>query len=266
MLNTSINRRPASRPARVVTIAALLALTVLVAALQAQPQFYSLTGTVLDSTDRVLPEVRLVLTNSENQAKHEVRTDAAGRFEFVGLPPAEYTLEARLAGFAGFEESIAIAQSTERQVRLRVASLEETIRVTDGRVPDAPPDAATLQRREQARRRFADRVARERARCATGGAATPVGGRILPPAKLVDVRPLYPEHLRAAGIGGTVTMDAIIGTGGLVRDVRNLAGDHPELEQAAADAVRQWQFSTTLLNCEPIDVAMAVTVSFHVQR
>jgi periplasmic protein TonB len=34
------------------------------------------------------------------------------------------------------------------------------------------------------------------------------------------------------------------------------------LDQAAADAVRQWQFTPTLLNGEPMPVVMTVTVSF----
>ena len=60
-------------------------------------------------------------------------------------------------------------------------------------------------------------------------------------------------------------MDAVIGTDGLVREVDNVHGPDPALEQAAAEAVRQWQFSTTLLNCEPIDVNMHVTTSFRIE-
>jgi hypothetical protein len=39
-----------------------------------------------------------------------------------------------------------------------------------------------------------------------------------------------------------------------------------ELERAAVDALRQWQYSTTLLKCEPIDVEMTVAVNFAGQR
>jgi TonB family protein len=211
----------------------------------------------------VLPNTRVVLTNPTNQAKYEVRTDATGRFEFVGLPPAQYTLEAILPGFASLKvENISIAGNTNRDLRLRVGSLEETITVTDGSVPAPEPDAATLQRRKEASLRSAAIRQREKTRCAERGSATIVGGRILPPVKLVDVRPVYPENLRAAKIGGTVTMDAVIGNDGLVRDVQNVKGPHPDLELAAANAVRQWQFSATLLNCEPIEVDMKVSVSF----
>ena len=36
----------------------------------------------------------------------------------------------------------------------------------------------------------------------------------------------------------------------------------PELDQAAIDAVRQWQFEPTLLNGEAVEVEMNVVVNF----
>jgi TonB family protein len=265
MLDTTLNRRPISWSARLGIVAALLALSVSVAGLRAQSQFYSLSGAVVDPTSRVLPDTTLVLTNTASNAKYEVRSDASGRFEFVGLPPGTYSLTASSPGFTSLTETIRVASSVERELRLRVGTLQETITVSN-RSEAAVPDAAMAERRAQARRRFAEIQEREKTRCARGGATSPVGGRILPPAKLVDVRPVYPEHLRAAGIGGTVTMEAVIGTDGLVSDVQNVTGPHPELAASAADAVRQWQFSTTLLNCEPIEVGMKVTTNFAAQQ
>jgi TonB family protein len=263
MLNTAINRRPVSWPARVATIVALLALTVPVAGVRAQSTFYSFTGTVLDATNRVLPDTTLVLTDPMRRAKYEVRSDATGRFEFVGLPPGQYTLVAALPGFANFKEDVAMGGNIERELRLQVGSLEETITVTDRSVPAAQPDPVAAQKLEEARRRFAEFAQRERARCAAGVAHVLVGGNILAPRKLLDVRPVYPGPLREANVGGTVTMRALIGIDGMVREVRSVQGPHPDLEAAAVDAVHQWQFSTTLLNCEPIEVDMNVTVNFN---
>jgi outer membrane biosynthesis protein TonB len=39
----------------------------------------------------------------------------------------------------------------------------------------------------------------------------------------------------------------------------------PDLGNAAVEAVRQWQFSATLLNCTPIEVRMQVMVNFTIQ-
>ena len=39
----------------------------------------------------------------------------------------------------------------------------------------------------------------------------------------------------------------------------------PLLDQAALDAVRQWEYSPTLLNGVPVPVIMTVTVNFTLQ-
>jgi outer membrane biosynthesis protein TonB len=60
-------------------------------------------------------------------------------------------------------------------------------------------------------------------------------------------------------------MEALIGTDGNVQDIRPIESPHPELEAAAAEAVRQWQYTQTLLNCVPIEVRMTVTTRFVTQ-
>jgi TonB family protein len=263
MLDSTTNRRPVSRAVRVASVAASLAMTVSIAGLGAQATFYSLTGTVQDQTNRVLPDATLVLTDSTSTAKHEVRTDSNGRFEFVGLPPARYTLEASQPGFAKHKEDLVIEGNTKRDLSLQIGSVQETITVADRSDPEPAPDPARLQKIEESLKRFAEFEQQVKAKCAAG--AGPVGGNILAPRKLRDVRPVYPDHLKAAKVGGTVTLEALIGTDGVVRDVREVKGPHPDLEAAAADAVRQWLFSTTLLNCEPIEVRMKVTINFTVR-
>src|SRR5262249_28661621 len=129
-----------------------------------------------------------------------------------------------------------------------------------------PADPAMAQRRADARRRSLEAFQRATAKCTSGAADVLVGGNILAPMKLVDVKPIFPDQLKVAKVGGTVTMDAVIGTDGLVRDVLNVKGPHPDLETAAAEAVRQWEFSTTMLNCDPIEVEMHVTVDFSIQQ
>ncbi len=91
-----------------------------------------------------------------------------------------------------------------------------------------------------------------------------VGGEIAPPKKIHDVSPIYPADARAAGVGGIVIIDAIIGTDGTVRDAQILRGN-PLLNQAALDAVLQWMFTPTLLNGAPIEVQMTVTINFQAQ-
>ena len=51
---------------------------------------------------------------------------------------------------------------------------------------------------------------------------------------------------------------------GSIKDATILRG-HPMLNQAALDAVQQWRYSPTLLNNEPVEVLLTVTVNFTLQ-
>jgi TonB family protein len=88
-----------------------------------------------------------------------------------------------------------------------------------------------------------------------------VGGPIQPPRKIKHVDPIYPEEARAAGIAGAVIVGIVIGVDGSVIDTEVLRSI-PELDQSAIEAVVQWLFEPTLLNGEPVEVEMAVSVNF----
>jgi TonB family protein len=91
--------------------------------------------------------------------------------------------------------------------------------------------------------------------------AVRVGGNIRPPTKAVDVKPAYPEVARTARVQGVVICEVLIGPDGKVADAHILRSI-PLLDEAALDAVRQWEFTVTLLNGNPIPVIMTVTVNF----
>ena len=56
-------------------------------------------------------------------------------------------------------------------------------------------------------------------------------------------------------------VEVIIGRRRKVQDARILRSI-PLLDQAALDAVKQWEFTPTLLNGAPVPVIMTVTVQF----
>jgi periplasmic protein TonB len=91
-----------------------------------------------------------------------------------------------------------------------------------------------------------------------------VGGQIKPPNKIKDARPVYPPIAQSARVSGVVIIEATIGTDGRVKDAKVLRSI-PLLDQAALDAVKQWQYSPTLLNGVPVSVIMTVTVNFTLQ-
>jgi protein TonB len=88
-----------------------------------------------------------------------------------------------------------------------------------------------------------------------------VGGNIKPAQKTKDVRPVYPPIAQSARVQGVVIIEATIGPNGRVADARVLRSI-PLLDSAALDAVRQWEFTPTLLNGVPVPVIMTVTVQF----
>jgi protein TonB len=91
-----------------------------------------------------------------------------------------------------------------------------------------------------------------------------VGGNVLAPRKIKDVKPAYPVIAQRSRVEGLVTLEAMIDTAGRVSNVRVLKSV-ALLDQAAIDAVRQWEFTPTLLNGVPVSVIMNVTVNFRLQ-
>jgi len=234
-----------------------------VAGLHAQ-RFSTFSGTLLDQTNAVLPNVPVTLTNTAAQTRNEVRTDSNGHFELRGLPDGDYQLAIAEAGFATLYEPVAIAgHDVTRTIQLRVGGLHETISITSGGPAYKPDPESRTKAREWAEKRM-QKVAE---RCGGNGAAAAasgVGGNILAPTKIADVKPRYPENLEAAKVGGVVILEVLIGIDGTVRDVQVSSGD-PDLGSAATEAVRQWEFSPTYLNCTPVEVHMDVTANFVAQ-
>jgi TonB family protein len=95
-----------------------------------------------------------------------------------------------------------------------------------------------------------------------GVAPLRVGGNIKPPMKTRDVKPVYPPTALASRVQGVIIIEATIDSVGNVVHTRVLRGQ-PLLDQAAIDAVQQWQFTPTMLNGAPVPVIMTVTVSFR---
>jgi TonB family protein len=253
MLNDRTNRAPATRSVRTATLAVVACMTVALAA--AQGAFATFSGTVFDETNSFVPGVTLTLTNAQSHAKHEVTSDGTGHFEFVGLPPGDYQLETKVAGFATLRGTLTLSgQDAQRDLVLQIGSLEETITIRGG--PPANPVRSNGSGRPTRR---PDPTCGNQPAGANGER---IGGNIRAPHKLVDVKPYYPQQLYEANVGGTVVLQARIDTEGRVSAVEVVSPAHPDLNAAAIEAVRQWEFDSTILNCRKVEVAMKVTANF----
>ncbi len=91
-----------------------------------------------------------------------------------------------------------------------------------------------------------------------------VGPGIKAPQKIVDVKAVYPKDAKDAGVQGVVIMEIAIGPDGKVKDAKILRSV-PMLDEAALEAVRQWEFAPTLLNGVAQTVIMTVTVNFTLE-
>lgn len=88
-----------------------------------------------------------------------------------------------------------------------------------------------------------------------------VGGDVRMPRRVRNVNPLYPAEARDRRVQGMVIIEARIGEDGHVTKTRVLRGV-AGLDEAALDAVGQWEFEPVLLNGQPIPVVTTVVVSF----
>jgi TonB family protein len=88
-----------------------------------------------------------------------------------------------------------------------------------------------------------------------------VGGNVRPPNKIKDIAPVYPDEARAAGVQGVVILEITIDVNGRVSEARVLRS-LPMADQAALDAVKQWEFEPTVLGDKTVPVKMVATVNF----
>src|SRR5437899_2008645 len=111
----------------------LVALLVVAAAPSGFAQITSATisGTVMDQTQAVLPGVDVAVRNIDTGLSRSAVTDANGHFTIPGLPPGSYETRASLQGFATVVErvTLAVAQEAGVSLTLRVTGTEESITV-----------------------------------------------------------------------------------------------------------------------------------------
>jgi len=242
MLNHTLIRTRPTRRALVLVFAVIVGVTLTTASFRAREQAgpMPLTGTAYDVTGAVLPGVALTLDDAQSN-RLTATTDRDGRFEFGVVAPGRYQIGSRLPGFMSLAQDLRLESERNWDVTLTipVGAIQETIRVTEQR----PSTAARAER-----------------------APVRIGGNIKPPRKLVDVRPVYPQSMRDAGLEGVVSLTAMIDVAGRVTSARVIGSPaHPDLGRAAVEAVRQWQFSPTLLNGEAVEVLMNVQVAFSLE-
>jgi TonB family protein len=93
------------------------------------------------------------------------------------------------------------------------------------------------------------------------GDAVRAVGDIKPPKLIRQVYPIYPQIARQARVEGLVIVEAKADEQGDIVDVRILRSI-PLLDQAAIEAVRQWNYEPLVINGKPRKVIFTATVNF----
>ncbi len=91
-----------------------------------------------------------------------------------------------------------------------------------------------------------------------------VGGQIKAPKLVRRVEPVYPELALASRASAIVIIEAQVDTRGYVTAARVLRG-HPLFDAPALAAVNQWRYQPLLLNGQPTEFILTVTVVFNLR-
>lgn len=85
------------------------------------------------------------------------------------------------------------------------------------------------------------------------------------PRAIRQVPPIYPYGLRAAGVVGRVTVDAILDTQGKVAEVHIARSNNPYFERPTIDAMMKWQFSPAMKDGKPVKTIVRQQINFELE-
>ncbi len=81
---------------------------------------------------------------------------------------------------------------------------------------------------------------------------------------LTPIRPVYPAIAKAAGVQGTVVVEAMISRRGTIESLHVVSGP-AMLQNAAIEAIRAARYQPYRLNGEPTEVQTTITVNFRME-
>ena len=116
----------------------LCAVLLSVPAAYTQILYGSLTGTITDASNAVVPNVTVVLTNQATSVGRTVTTDSHGDYLALNLEPGPYAIAIKQAGFAAFTQKnilISVNQQQRVNIALQLGSVQEQVTVDTS----APP-------------------------------------------------------------------------------------------------------------------------------
>ena len=114
-------------------IAGVIALFLTSGLAAAQVRLAEISGTITDDSGAVLPGATLTATHVDTQQVRTAVTEASGRYLLTALPVGVYEVHVELSGFNPVvvkDYRLGIGESARLDLKLAVASLQETLTVT----------------------------------------------------------------------------------------------------------------------------------------
>jgi TonB family protein len=197
-------------------------------------------GSLFDPSGAAIPNAKASLYNPDTAATQEATTTSDGKFMFDGLPAGEYILRVEKPGFASLfrEFNVQPDSKVERGLVLKLGRAQEQ---------------GNLQAAEGERAAYPQPLNSNQLR---------IGGEAQESKLIRKVQPVYPVSAKAARVQGKVLLETVISADGVPQEIRVISSPSDDLTQSALDAVRQWRYSSTLLNGTPVEVVTDVLVNY----
>ena len=90
-----------------------------------------------------------------------------------------------------------------------------------------------------------------------------VGGDVRAPRLISGSQPDYPRQARKGHQPDPIVISMVVGSDGQTRDVMVNVGISPELDQAAVEAVKKWQFDPATRRGKPVAVRISTEFDFQ---
>jgi TonB family protein len=89
-----------------------------------------------------------------------------------------------------------------------------------------------------------------------------LGPGVIPPRVIKQVPP---RHSAGSGVRvvGSITVELVVSSQGIPRDVRVLKGLDKDLDQNTIEAVEQWRFTPAQKDRRPVAVRLSLEIAFH---
>jgi TonB family protein len=201
-------------------------------------------GSLFDSGGAAIPNAKVSLYDPDTGASQEAKTTTDGKFTFANLPAGEYILRIEKPGFASLfrEFNVQPDSKVERGLVLKLGPTQEqgNLQAAEGERSAYPQPSNPQQLR--------------------------IGGEAEEAKLIHKVQPVYPRAAKAAGVQGKVLLDTVISADGVPQEIRVISSPSDDLTRSALDAVRQWRYSPTLLNGQPVEVVTEVVVNYTLAR